>query len=117
MHHRRAGAESQIAAEHAGAELATVQSRHRRTDVPSRRRLPMMTSQGECMDQTPAAAERQFTAESRKGKPEEGFSPTPVVGLGGSAGSIPALGRFLEGVTVPSGLVYVVILHLSPDHE
>ncbi|MFL6680267.1 MAG: chemotaxis protein CheB, partial [Burkholderiaceae bacterium] len=69
------------------------------------------------MDQTAAAAESQIDDESRDGTPDDGFSRIPVVGLGGSAGSIPALGRFLEGVSVPSGLAYVVILHLSPDHE
>ena len=69
------------------------------------------------MDQNPAPAESRFAAEAQERTSHDGFSPIPVVGLGGSAGAIPALGRFLEGVTVPSGLVYVVILHLSADHE
>jgi len=69
------------------------------------------------MDQTPAAVESRSAAAARDRAPRDGFSPIPVVGLGGSAGSIPTLGRFLEGVAVPSGMVYVVILHLSPDHE
>lgn len=40
-----------------------------------------------------------------------------VVGLGGSAGSIAALGRFFENTPVDTGAAYVVILHLAPDHH
>ncbi|MBC7849547.1 MAG: PAS domain S-box protein [Chitinophagaceae bacterium] len=40
-----------------------------------------------------------------------------VVGLGASAGGIQALKEFFENVTVDSGMAYVVILHLSPDHD
>jgi len=41
----------------------------------------------------------------------------PVVGLGASAGGITALKHFLAHVEQPSGAAYVVILHLSPEHE
>jgi two-component system CheB/CheR fusion protein len=41
----------------------------------------------------------------------------PVVGLGASAGGIAALKQFFAKVEVPSGAAYVVILHLSPDHD
>lgn len=41
----------------------------------------------------------------------------PMVGLGGSAGSIPALQRFFETMPADSGMAFVVILHLSPEHE
>src|ERR1044071_6760603 len=40
-----------------------------------------------------------------------------IVGLGASAGGINALKEFFAHVTADSGIVYVVILHLSPDHE
>lgn len=40
-----------------------------------------------------------------------------VVGLGGSAGSIPAFCEFFRQVTPGSGMAYVVVLHLSPHHE
>ncbi len=40
-----------------------------------------------------------------------------VVGLGASAGGIPALSLFFRNVPPDSGMAYVVILHLSPDHE
>lgn len=40
-----------------------------------------------------------------------------VVGLGASAGGLEALERFFRAVPVDSGLVFVVIQHLSPDFK
>ena len=40
-----------------------------------------------------------------------------VVGLGASAGGIEALRAFFANVPQRSGAAYVVILHLSPDHD
>ncbi|HEX6126539.1 MAG TPA: PAS domain S-box protein [Pyrinomonadaceae bacterium] len=40
-----------------------------------------------------------------------------VVGIGASAGGIQALKTFFEAVQPKSGMAYVVILHLSPEHE
>src|SRR5213079_2940430 len=40
-----------------------------------------------------------------------------VVGMGASAGGIAALQKFFARVAPNSGLAYVVILHLSPDHD
>src|SRR3569623_710544 len=40
-----------------------------------------------------------------------------IVGIGASAGGILALKTFFEHVPADSGLAYVVILHLSPDHD
>ncbi|HEX8131446.1 MAG TPA: CheR family methyltransferase [Pyrinomonadaceae bacterium] len=40
-----------------------------------------------------------------------------IVGLGASAGGIHALKEFFAHVPARSGMAYVVILHLSPDHE
>ncbi len=39
------------------------------------------------------------------------------VGLGGSAGSLPALQRFFENVKEEGGFAYIVVVHLSPDHD
>jgi len=41
----------------------------------------------------------------------------PVVGIGGSAGSLEALQEFFSHVQLPSGFGYVVVVHLSPEHE
>ncbi|HEX6182988.1 MAG TPA: CheR family methyltransferase, partial [Pyrinomonadaceae bacterium] len=40
-----------------------------------------------------------------------------IVGLGASAGGIHAFKQFFENVPERSGMAYVVILHLSPDHD
>ncbi len=40
-----------------------------------------------------------------------------VVGIGASAGGIEALSDFFRAVAPDSGAAYVVILHLSPDHD
>ncbi len=49
--------------------------------------------------------------------PTQGFDELPMVGLGGSAGAISALRTFLQNVPVDSGMVFVVILHLSPEFD
>jgi two-component system CheB/CheR fusion protein len=48
--------------------------------------------------------------------PSYGYQMTPMVGLGGSAGSIGALKSFFEATPPKTGVVYVVVLHLSPHH-
>lgn len=40
-----------------------------------------------------------------------------VVGIGASAGGLAALKTFLNHVPPDSGLAFVVVVHLSPDHE
>lgn len=41
----------------------------------------------------------------------------PVVGLGGSAGAIQALREFFAAMPPQPGMAFVVVLHLSPEHE
>jgi len=41
----------------------------------------------------------------------------PVVGIGASAGGLAALQRFFEAMPAHSGMAFVVVLHLSPQHE
>jgi two-component system, chemotaxis family, CheB/CheR fusion protein len=48
--------------------------------------------------------------------PTHGYQMMPMVGIGGSAGAIAALQAFFESMPGNSGLVFVVIMHLSPDH-
>ena len=40
-----------------------------------------------------------------------------IVGIGASAGGIQAMQEFFKNVPADSGMAYVVILHLSPDHD
>ena len=46
--------------------------------------------------------------------------PTPrfaVVGIGTSAGGVSATKQFFENTASDSGMAYVVVLHLSENHE
>jgi two-component system, chemotaxis family, CheB/CheR fusion protein len=43
-------------------------------------------------------------------------SDFPVVGLGASAGGVAALQHFFRQMPADSGMTFVVILHLSPEH-
>ena len=43
--------------------------------------------------------------------------PSAVVGLGASAGGIAPLQHFFAEMPAGSGLAFVVVMHLSPEHE
>ncbi|MFB6278713.1 MAG: chemotaxis protein CheB, partial [Salinibacter sp.] len=48
---------------------------------------------------------------------ENGERAFPVVGIGASAGGVEALRRFFQHLPDEVGMAFVVVLHLSPDHE
>jgi hypothetical protein len=48
--------------------------------------------------------------------PSKAYDMLPVVGLGGSAGSIQALRQFFEVMPEESGMAFVVVLHLAPEN-
>ncbi|HEU6455020.1 MAG TPA: chemotaxis protein CheB, partial [Roseateles sp.] len=52
-----------------------------------------------------------------KGELAPGALGFPVVGIGASAGGLEALMRFFENMPSDAGMAFVVILHLSPEHE
>jgi len=41
----------------------------------------------------------------------------PVVGIGASAGGLDAFKRLLKGIPEDSGMAYILVQHLDPDHE
>src|SRR6516162_4391296 len=47
---------------------------------------------------------------------ERGQGDFPIIGLGGSAGSLDALKAFFSTVDSTSGLAFVVVQHLDPTH-
>jgi two-component system CheB/CheR fusion protein len=49
--------------------------------------------------------------------PERAKPEPTVIGIGASAGGLAALKTFFEHVPPDSGLAFVVVVHLSPDHE
>ena len=50
-------------------------------------------------------------------EPRRSSLPFPVVGLGASAGGIAAALRFFEHMPSTPGMAFVVVFHLSPEHE
>ncbi|HJW27437.1 MAG TPA: chemotaxis protein CheB [Rhodocyclaceae bacterium] len=46
-----------------------------------------------------------------------GGAPFPVVGIGASAGGLEALEEFFRHLAPDSGMAFVVIQHLDPDHQ
>ncbi len=66
---------------------------------------------------TPDFVEQNFPDEIDNVVPTHGYQQTPMVGLGGSAGSIQALTAFFQAMPPDTGMVFVVVLHLSPAHE
>ena len=44
-------------------------------------------------------------------------SGLPIVGIGCSAGGLDALEKFLSHVPVDSGMAFVIVQHLAPDHD
>lgn len=56
--------------------------------------------------------------QEHEGTPTSGFSGKPtVVGIGASAGGLAALKRLFERIPYDSGLAFVVVVHLSPEHK
>ncbi len=66
---------------------------------------------------TPDEAEEHVGEALDSVAPARAYHMLPLIGLGGSAGSIPALQTFLQSMPEDPGLAFVVILHLSPDHD
>jgi two-component system, chemotaxis family, CheB/CheR fusion protein len=56
-----------------------------------------------------ASAPVDFTARAR--------CPFPIVGIGASAGGVDALRAFFNASAADSGMAYIVIQHLSPEHQ
>ena len=67
--------------------------------------------------EAPDFFEETFADEIDNIVPTRGYQMTPMIALGGSAGSVQALAHFFQAMPPNSGMVFVVILHLSPTHE
>ena len=70
---------------------------------------------GQILD--PDVSEEELGSALDNAIPTSGYQQTRVVGLGGSAGSIQALQSFFEAMPEASGMAFVVVLHLSPEHQ
>lgn len=68
-------------------------------------------------DLVPDHAEEQLAEIVDDAVPARGYLMQPIVGLGGSAGSIAALQSFFRATPPESGLAFVVVVHLARDFE
>jgi two-component system CheB/CheR fusion protein len=79
-----------------------------------------MSDQTQAPAQTldPAATD-ETNAHARDGaqKRRDPKEPAAVVGLGASAGGIAVLQQFFADIPPDTGLAFVVVMHLSPEHE
>src|SRR3954466_9720431 len=65
----------------------------------------------------PDVSEEELGTQLDNVVPSAGYQMTRVVGLGGSAGSIQAMQRFFQAMPAHSDMAFVVVLHLSPEHD
>lgn len=63
----------------------------------------------------PGGGNLEESPQGHKGKRK--VATFPIVGIGASAGGLAALKLFFSHVPKDSSLAYVVVVHLSPDHE
>lgn len=63
---------------------------------------------------TDATSENARNGARKRRDPNE---PVAVVGLGASAGGVAVLQQFFTDIPPDSGMAFVVVMHLSPDHE
>jgi two-component system, chemotaxis family, CheB/CheR fusion protein len=68
-------------------------------------------------DREPTKPEQSESKEEKAGEGRPGPPEMTVVGIGASAGGLPALKKFFSLMPKKTGLAYVVIVHLSPEHE
>ena len=59
----------------------------------------------------------QMEAPAQSSDNGRSFSGPMIVGIGASAGGLKALQEFFQHMRGDSGLAFVIILHLSPEHE
>ncbi|HEY2190597.1 MAG TPA: chemotaxis protein CheB [Caldimonas sp.] len=78
---------------------------------------PAPSAEGERLQPAPDHAEEDLAGATDDAVPTRSSSMLPMVGLGGSAGSIAALQGFFSAAPSDSGMAFVVVMHLSAEHE
>src|SRR5678815_3732019 len=69
--------------------------------------------------QPPATSDNQHTQPKKESthSPPNGEHGLTIVGIGASAGGLKALRSFFEALPETTGMAFVVITHLHPEHE
>ncbi len=101
-----------------GATFVSIGKKERsRVKFRERRKRPIMsepTTNPADPAATDATSENARDGVKKTRQPNE---PAAVVGLGASAGGIAPLQQFFGEMPPDSGLAFVVVMHLSPEHE
>ena len=61
-------------------------------------------------------ADKPAASESSPATPADGAAGFPIVGIGASAGGLEAFEMFFRNVAPDSGMAFVLVSHLNPDH-
>ncbi|MDQ6639514.1 MAG: PAS domain S-box protein [Pseudomonadota bacterium] len=69
------------------------------------------------LEPTPDHAEEALAELVDDAVPGRSYDMLPMVGLGGSAGGLAALQAFFAAAPADTGMAFVVVMHLSADHE
>ena len=84
-------------------------------DAPASARLRTRANRGPAM--TPPPTDIEAAADPQPDQAEADPSQLfPIVGVGASAGGLHALGDFLKHLPINTGMGFVLIQHLAPDH-
>ena len=60
---------------------------------------------------------RPPTSEGATPKSQESLLPSPIVGIGASAGGLEALQQLFGNMPSTTGMAFVLVQHLDPHHE
>ncbi|HYO64959.1 MAG TPA: chemotaxis protein CheB [Archangium sp.] len=69
------------------------------------------------MSKTPSTRKRRSAPRGDEGERIALLDRFPVVGIGASAGGLPALQSLLESLPSDTGMAFVIVQHLAPGHE
>src|SRR5690348_2559187 len=72
---------------------------------------------GELLEPSADHVEEELADQTDDPIPTRAFATLPMVGLGGSAGGLSALQAFFAAAPTDGGLAYVVVMHLSAEHD
>ncbi|HEY2189200.1 MAG TPA: chemotaxis protein CheB, partial [Caldimonas sp.] len=86
-------------------------------EYPTPDRPPAASAEGERLQPAPDHAEEGLASATDDAIPTRSYAMLPMVGLGGSAGSLAALQGFFSAAPSDSGMAFVVVMHLSAEHE
>ena len=76
----------------------------------------MTTNQSE-RNQTPPETQALTNSDAFAGEEKVPAAFFPIVGIGASAGGLEAFTQLLKALPLDTGMAFVLVQHLDPDHE